>query len=541
MSQQQAIAPDDPFGMLDAIAYFARVQPKQPAVHDLGNGLKLDYAGFDARIDRVAALLEAELGAPEGQRVALLGRNCVDMLALMFACVRIGAVFVPLNWRLAAAEIAVLVQDCEPRLLFLDPEFEPAARELKGSHKLLPLDLKALQLLLDKAPARPGSVRPPRSDQPSILLYTSGTTGQPKGVILTERGAFASTYNFALCTRLTSSSVMYCDMPLFHVAGLMSGARAPLSVGGSVLISPKFDPETALSRLSDPALGVTHTFFVTQMTQTLREHPAYAKADLSRLVCMTTGGAPNPAANVQRWLDDGVVMADGFGMSEVGSAFNMPIDDVAVIRAKQGSCGLPLITLRCRIVGPDEQPCPPGAPGELRLKGPSVTPGYWNQPEATAKAFDAEGWLKTGDVAYLDEDGFMFLVDRLKDMFISGGENVYPTEVENCIAELDEVSEAAVIAIPDPQWGEVGLAYVVPVPGARIDPDKVMEHVKTRLARYKAPKQVIVAESLPRTASGKLRKDLLRERYAKEGAGGGEKPAAKKKGWSLFGKTKTKA
>jgi fatty-acyl-CoA synthase len=544
-----SVAPDDPFGMLDAVAYYAGVQPKRLAIHDLGTGQRFSWLELHARVDRCAALLEARLGAPEGERVALLGRNCADLMVVHFACTRVGAIFVPLNWRLAAAEISALVQDCAPRLLFLDPEFAAVAAELTGAHSLdaiLPLEPKGFNALIDKGPQRPGAARPARADKPSCLLYTSGTTGRSKGVIVTERGAFASTLNFSLCTRLGASSVMYCDMPLFHVAGLMSGARAPLMMGGTVLLSPRFEPELALARLSDPALGVTHTFFVTQMTQTLREHPAYAKADLSRLVCLVTGGAPNPAANVQRWLDDGVVMADGFGMSEVGSAFNMPIDDVAVIRSKVGSSGLPLITLKHRLVDADEKACAPGKVGELRLKGPSVTPGYWNQPELTAKAFDADGWLKTGDLAYADEDGFIFLVDRLKDMFISGGENVYPTEVENVIAELDIVSEAAILAVPDPQWGEVGLAFVVPVPGASIDPQAVIEHVRSRLARYKAPKQVIVVASLPRTASGKLQKNVLRELWEKEAAGAPQAPektasAKKKAGWSLFGRKPQKA
>ena len=533
--------PDDPFGMIDAVAYYARVQPNRLALHDLATGRRFGYGELDARIDRCAAMLEGLLGSPEGERVALLGRNSADLLTVHFACIRIGAIFAPFNWRLAAAEISVLVQDCAPRLLLLDPEFDKVASELTGAHsiqRIVPLEPKAFQALLDKAPARPKAPRASRADKPSTLLYTSGTTGKPKGVMVTERGAFASTLNFSLCTRLTADSVMYCDMPLFHVAGLMSGARAPLMMGGAVVISPRFDPELALKRLSDPALGVTHTFFVTQMTQTLREHPAYPLADLSRLVCMTTGGAPNPAANVQRWLDDGVVMADGFGMSECGSAFNMPIDDVEVIRAKTGSSGLPLITLRHRIVGEDDKPCPPGKVGELRLKGPSLTTGYWNQPDVTAAAFDAEGWFKSGDLAYVDEDGFIFLVDRLKDMFISGGENVYPTEVENVIAELDMVSEAAVIAIPDPQWGEVGLAFVVPVPGATIDPQAVIEHVRSRLARYKAPKQVIVVDSLPRTASGKLQKNLLRERWQKMADQAARPPEKPKRGFSLFGKKK---
>jgi fatty-acyl-CoA synthase len=506
--------------MLDCVAYYGDIQPDRLAVGDLATGRRLGYRQFDRRIDRCAAMLEAELGEPEGERVAMLARNSIDFLTVHFACIRVGAIFVPLNWRLTAPEISVLVQDCTPRLLFLDQEFQPVFAALTGAHtvaRVFPMDEASMDAALEAAPERPRRPRPPRADKASTLLYTSGTTGRPKGVISTERGAFASTLNFSLCTRLSAASVMMCDMPLFHVAGLMSGARAPLMMGGAVLLSPKFDPELALKRLSDPELKITHTFYVTQMTQTLREHPAYAGADLSRLVCLVTGGAPNPAANVQRWLDDGVVMADGFGMSEVGSAFNMPIDDMELIRRKVGSSGRPLITLKFRIVDPDtSEPCAPGKVGELRLKGPSVTPGYWNQPDATAKAFDADGWFRTGDLAYADEDGFVFLVDRLKDMFISGGENVYPTEIEAVIAELDAVSEAAVIAIPDEQWGEVGLAYVVPVPGAAVTPDEVVAHVRGRLARYKCPKHVIVSTQLPRTASGKLQKNVLRERWQKE-------------------------
>ena len=513
------IAPDDAFGMLDVAAYFARIQPNRLAIHDLGNGLRLTWRELDRRIDRVAGLLETVLGEPEGERVAVLGRNCADMIVTAYACIRAGAIFMPLNWRLTAPELSIMIQDATPRILVLDPEFQPVADQLTGAHSLqriIPLDLASFEAAIATAAERPTRARPSRADKPSTLLYTSGTTGKPKGVMMTERAAFASTLNFCLCTRLNANSVMYCDMPLFHVAGLMSGARAPLSVGGTLLISPRFDPEVALQRLSDPALGVTHTFYVTQMTQTLREHPAYARADLSRLVCMTTGGAPNPAANVQRWLDDGVTMADGFGMSEVGSAFNMPIEDKDLIRRKVGSSGLPLITLKFRLVGPDGNEVATGQVGELRLKGPSITAGYWNQPEATKAAFDEDGWFKTGDLCYADTDGFLFLVDRLKDMFISGGENVYPTEIEAVIAELDVVSEAAVIAIPDPQWGEVGLAYVVPVPGAKVSPEEVIAHVRSRLARYKTPKRVVVSETLPRTASGKLQKNLIRERALKD-------------------------
>ena len=519
MAPTSSVAPDDPFGMIDPIAYWGQVQPNKLAIRDFASGRSVTYAEFDARIDRAAALIEQTLGEPIGERVAVLSRNSLDFLTVNFACVRIGAIFTPLNWRLSAPEISVLIQDCAPRLFLVEDEFQPVADALTGSHsieRIWRLEPQPFQALIDAAPAKPSRPRPDRAGECSTLLYTSGTTGRPKGVMLSERNAFASNINFAFSTRLAASSVMMCDMPLFHVAGLMAGARAPLLLGASLLLSPKFDPELALQRLSDPALGITHTFYVTQMTQILREHPAYASADLSRLVCLVTGGAPNPAANVQRWLDDGVIMADGFGMSETGSAFNMPIDDPERIRRKVGSSGLPLVTLKYRLVKADGSEAAPREVGELRLKGPSVTLGYWNQPEATRAAFDEQGYLKSGDLAYVDEDGFIFLVDRLKDMFISGGENVYPTEIEAVIAELDVVSEAAVIAVPDAQWGEAGLAYVVPVPGATVTPDQVTDHVRSRLARYKCPKRVIVTDKLPRTASGKLQKNLIREQAMAE-------------------------
>ena len=222
------IAPDDPFGMLDTVAYYAGTQPNKLAIHDLGSGRKLSYRDFDRRIDRCAALLESLLGEPEGQRVAVFGRNSAEFFTIHFACVRLGAIFVPLNWRLSAPELSVLVQDCTPALLFLDEEFQPVARAFTGGHsikRLLSLDPDAFDALLAAAPDRPTWPRPARADRPSTLLYTSGTTGRPKGVAVTERNLFASTLNFSLGTRLTATSVMMCDMPMFHVAGLGAGAR----------------------------------------------------------------------------------------------------------------------------------------------------------------------------------------------------------------------------------------------------------------------------------------------------------------------------
>ena len=237
MMMTQAVAPDDPFGMIDPVAYWGGVQPNRLAIGDFSSGRKLSYSEFDRRIDRCAGLLEHALGDPVGERVAVLTRNSLDFLTLHFAAIRIGAIFVPLNWRLSAPEISVLVQDCSPRLLCVEDEFRPVIDALTGGHsieRILDLEPKPFQALLDAAPAKPSRPRPNRSDQPSTLLYTSGTTGRPKGVMVSERGAFASNVNFAFSTRLGASSVMMCDMPLFHVAGLMAGARA----AGSETMTP---------------------------------------------------------------------------------------------------------------------------------------------------------------------------------------------------------------------------------------------------------------------------------------------------------------
>ena len=512
-----AIRPEDAFGMVDIIAHHAAFTPHKLACRDLTSGLTLSYRGFDARIDRLAALLEQRLGDPAGQRVALLAYNCVDTLTLQHACVRLGAIFVPLNWRLAPAELKVLAEDCDPALIVFDGAFAETAQAL-GVDQGLSLD-EGFDAALAAAPQKPVRARRSHPDEPSTLLYTSGTTGRSKGVIITERNAFASALHFSQNSQLNADSVFLCEMPLFHVAGLLAAGRGPFFQGGAILIGQRFEPELALKRIADPDLGVTHIFYVAQMTQTLRESPSFRPEIFRNIRALVTGGAPNPAANIRRWADAGVNMIDGFGMTEVGTAFAIPMGDLELIKAKAGSAGLPSLLLRTRLVGDDGQEInEPGVPGEIRMKGPNVTPGYWKQPEATAKAFDEDGWFRSGDIATRDKDGFYYLVDRLKDMFVSGGENVYPAEVENVIAELDAVSESAVIAMPDDQWGEVGLAYVVPVPGADVDPQAVIDHCRARLARYKAPKKVVIAESLPRTASGKLQKNILRERLAKADA-----------------------
>jgi len=303
-------------------------------------------------------------------------------------------------------------------------------------------------------------------------------------------------------------SVFLCDMPMFHTAGLFAAVRVPIWAGATVWISSGFVPDRTIARIADPALGITHYFSVPPMATVLWQHPDFKPEKFHGLKMYVTGGAPNPKAQVERFARAGIRFSDGFGMSETGSNFAMPVHSVERLIGKAGSCGQPLMAVQTRLVDDEGRDVKPGETGELWLRGPSITPGYWNQPELTAKAF-VDGWFKTGDAAIQDADGFFYIVDRKKDMYISGGENVYPAEVEAVLAELPDIAAAAVIGVPDAKWGEVGRAFVVLKPGAALTAEAIQAHCLSRLAKFKSPARVVLTDALPQTGSGKVQKHLL--------------------------------
>jgi len=492
----------------DPVATYAASHPDAVAVVDLESERRWTYVQMHAAVDRLSAWLADALGPASGARVATLARNCADMLILQLAAVRAGAIFTPFNWRLAGAEIEALTADSQPAVLFVDAEFSPP----RNAERTLPMaQASALGSAGSRAP--PAARRP--FDEVSTLLYTSGTSGRPKGVMLSECNAFWSCTNFILGNDVGMHSVFLCDMPLFHTAGLYTAARVPLQAGGCVLISQGFDDTRTLQRLSDPTLGVTHYFSVPQMAARIWNHADFRPEPLRRLVGWTIGGAPNPKDLTRRFVEAGVRITEGFGMSESGSNFGMPTHDLDILSRKAGSCGLPFVSIEARLVDARGCDVPPGQVGELWLRGPSITSGYWNQPEASAKAF-RDGWFITGDAAMVDEDGFYCIIDRRKDMYISGGENVYPAEVEAAISELPEVAECAVVGVPDERWGEVGRAYVIPVPGQTLLVESVLAHCRQRLAKFKIPGSIVITDQVQRTASGKVQKHLLKERAIQE-------------------------
>jgi fatty-acyl-CoA synthase len=493
---------------LDFVAHFARTTPRKLAVVDLAQSRRLSYADLDSAIDKAAGVLTAAIANPSGQRVVVVARNRAEMLILHFACIRCGAIFVPLNWRLAPAEVAFILADCRPALIIAESEF----LALTGTH-----DCPLIQFGADfearmSAASGVSPKAEPTPDTPITLLYSSGTTGQSKGAVITLFNAFASSLNLSLDMRCNADSVFLCDMPLFHTAGLLAAARTPLSVGGTVLISQKFDAPVTYERLSDESRGITHYFCVTQMAMALRQLPGFDGHRLARLAALITGGAPNPEAHIRRWLNDGVTMINAWGMSEIGSGTAQPLGDRERILSNPSAIGLPHVTLEMKLVSADGQEVGTGAPGEIWARGWSVTPGYWERPDLNTQSF-VDGWFRTGDIAVRDESGVYTLIDRVKDMYISGGENVYPAEIEAVIVELPGVSDVAVFGVPHETWGETGAALVVIERNAQLDAAAIAAHCSARLARFKVPRYVEVVTSLPRTASGKIQKHLLRASY----------------------------
>lgn len=486
----------------DFVRLHARGRPGKVALQDADSGRTLTYPQLDRAIDAAVAILKSH-GVCEGDRVVALSRNSLDLIILQLACARVGAILVVLNWRSSRTELQSLIADCEPMLLFGDESLN-----LLGSTKVALL--KAEDFTKDLSSTKPVSCDPPAADLPSLMLYTSGSTGRPKGVMLTELNLLATALNFTVLGEVSAESAFLIDVPLFHVIGMVTNIRPALMMGGKIVVSRGFEPALTLKRLADPELGITHYFCVPQIASMLRNDPGFDPASLAHLKAIFTGGAPHPAEDIRKWLSDGISAVDGFGMTEAGTVLGMPLDRDA-IGAKAGSVGLLPPTIEHCIVGPDGENVAPGEVGELLVRGPNLFSGYWRNEQSTAEAFTGDGFFRTGDLVRLDEDGFFFIVDRCKDMYISGGENVYPAEIETVLRGHAEVEEAAVVGVPDTRWGEVGHAFVVLCPGATADEEGLLFACEAALARYKLPRRIHVLTEMPRTGSGKIAKPELRK------------------------------
>ena len=481
---------------------------------DLGSGRRFSYAQFDARISRLAAHLRDTIGIKRGDRIAVLALNTTDTLEVQFASGRIGAVFLPLNTRLTVPELQYIVGDATPALMIHDAELADVALSVTELCRVPSLLLLGDDGSYEKAIAASPPLDQAESvtlDDISTIMYTSGTTGQPKGAIITHGMTFWNCVNLGGPAYISPSSVLLTVLPLFHTGGLNCYTNPVLHAGGTVLIMRAFDPALALQLINDPSSGINVFFGVPSIYQFMAQHPTFADCDFSRLVIGGVGGAPMPVPLLKVWEGRGVALQQGYGMTETSPAvLTLDREDA---RRKAGSSGKPVLHTEVRIVKPEGSDAGVGELGELWVKGPNVTPGYWNRPDADASSF-TDGWLHTGDAARIDEDGFYYIVDRWKDMYISGGENVYPAEVENVLHQLAAIAEAAVIGIPSGQWGETGLAIVAIKPGHNLTEVEIFAHCETNLARFKRPHLIRFVDALPRNATGKIHKPTLRQNFS---------------------------
>ncbi|WP_169984453.1 long-chain fatty acid--CoA ligase [Microbispora sp. H10836] len=502
----------------------ARMTPDRPAF--VVGDRSVTYAEVHERTTRLASRLRAA-GVRAGDRVAYLGRNHLAFVETMFASHLLGAIFVPLNFRLAAPEIGYMLDHSGAEVLIYAPECAEVVRALPDTaaalREVVALDApgpgeRHYESWLAEGDPTPIDI-PVRMDDTALILYTSGTTGRPKGAMLTHGNLVWNCYNLLLGVDVTSDETTLISAPLFHVAALNQTLLPTFLKGGSSVIMPSWGVDECYDLIEKH--GVTWMFGVTTMFAAFARSPRWAGADLSSLRHLMAGGAAIPAALIRTYQERGLVFCQGYGLTETapGATFLEASQSVR----KVGSAGVPVFFANVRVVQPDGTDTAPGQPGEVLIQGPNVTPGYWRDPEATAAAFSEGGWFRSGDIGVLDEEGHLYVVDRVKDMYISGGENVYPAEVEAAIFEHPAIAEVAVLGVPDAKWGEAGRAFVVLRPGASVTAGELRDFLRSRLAAYKIPTYFDITDDLPKTGSGKIQKPLLR-RLPLPGAGTSTSP-----------------
>ncbi|MFC8127389.1 o-succinylbenzoate--CoA ligase [Streptomyces sp. NPDC057302] len=484
----------------------ARKTPHRTALtHE---GRTISYADLHTRVLRLAHALRAR-GVRRGDRVAYLGPNHPAFLETFFATGTLGAVFVPLNTRLTASELAYQLADAGARTLIHSPTHAGAVAELRQAAIQVDLVVEVgadyEEFTAHSAPAEEPLDEAVGGDDVCLLMYTSGTTGRPKGAMLTHANLTWNAVNVLIDADLTTDTVALVSAPLFHAAALGMLTLPTLLKGGHCVLVESFDPAQTLGLVERHRVNTM--FGVPTMYEHLTREPRWQGADLSSLRILMCGGAPVPTPLIEAYAKRGLAFQQGYGMTE--AAPGVLYLDAEHAERKAGSAGVPHFFTDVRVVRPDLSPAAIGETGEVLVRGPHVTAGYWQLPDESAAAF-ADGWFRTGDAARVDDDGFVTIADRLKDMIISGGENIYPAEVESALLAHPDVVECAVIGVPDARWGEVPRAVVVAREGTDPAPDDVLGFLSGRLAKYKIPKSVVSVRALPRTASGKLHKPSLR-------------------------------
>jgi fatty-acyl-CoA synthase len=471
----------------------------------------LTYADLAREIDQTATALVA-CGVESGDRVAHLGYNSAEQLTLLFACARIGALFVPLSWRLAPPEHRAMLADCQPRVLVVADPFidattvllDPASGPLAVCIGRERAPWTPWQSFLARGAAPPLPTSRANHASPVLLCYTSGSTGQPKGVVLTQDALFYNAVNSAHMHDLGRRDVVLTTLPLFHVGGLNIQTLPALHCGATVILHPRFEPGAVIEAFERS--GVTLTVLVPAQLELLAAEPRWRSTDLSGLRAISTGSTIIGAPFVRKNLQRDVPLLQVYGATET-----CPIAAYARYgdATPPGSVGKPALHCELRLVDDTGRDVGNDTPGEIWVRGPNVMKGYWNQPRESAEAL-AGGWYHSGDIAHADRDGYLYVDGRRKDVIISGGENIYPAEIENLLADCADIAEVAVVGRPDERWGEAVVAVVVPAQGRCLSAERVSALLDGRVARYKHPREIVFTDCLPRTALGKIKREEIK-------------------------------
>jgi fatty-acyl-CoA synthase len=502
--------------------------PDKLAIIDVGKDpeLRLTYRGWNQRVNRLANWLQDEAGVEKGDRIAILARDGVEHLDSFFACGKLGAIHTALNWRLHWRELAQLIKNTTPKVLIYSDDFVEPVAEIEGEIRQTDYavstylhiegdgipDSLHFESMLRSAPDTAVTCETLDKEDTACLLFTGGTTGTPKGAQISHRQVCWNVLNTVIHD-LTHDDIYLCVFPLFHAGGLFAYISSQVIFGNTTILTRQFDAPQVLKLIEQEK--VTIFAAVPTMYQMMTQAPNWETVDLSSLRFCTSGGAPLPVPLIEQYTaEKGIRFKQGFGMTEYGPGlFALPPEDA--IR-KAGSIGRPNFFVDVRVVDNDNTPLGPHQPGELVLKGPSGSSGYWNNPDASAAVLDDEGWFHTGDIVQYDEEWYFFVRERKKDMFISGGENVYPVEIENVLYKHPAVHMCAVIGIPDEKWGEVGKACVVLKPGTTTSDDELITFMRENLASFKVPKSVEIMDALPLSGMGKILKRDLRDQFINE-------------------------
>jgi fatty-acyl-CoA synthase len=489
----------------------AKLTPDRVALIEGPGGPEVTFFEWNKRVNRTANYLRS-LGVDKGDVVAVYASNRPEYLDLFWAAPKVGCVLQNLNWRLTVHELRPIVVDADPIVFIYGADWKAQSDELRPSFEtvkhVVALDEPALG---DRSFAERDSFPGWFEDRPELemddawgIYYTGGTTGLPKGAVITHGNVTWNSVNTITSWGITGDHVAALQLPFFHIGGPNIFMVPLVHTGGTTILCKGFDVDETFDMIEEA--GITHYVAVPTMYQMLQSSPRWDTADFTRLELVISGGAACPVPIMQKFWDKGVDFKMGYGLTEAsGNNFWLPPERV---RDKTTSVGFPIFHIDMRIIDEDGNECPPGVAGELLIKGPHITPGYWRRPDATAETI-VDGWLHTGDLAVKDDEGFFTIKGRSKDMFISGGENIYPAEVESVMLAYPGMVEAALVGVPHEQWGEVGKACLVVDDPDGFDRDDFLDFLRERLARYKLPKHIALLPELPKTVIGKIDKKLL--------------------------------